>query len=356
MEAENSNLKQFTKRWALHALIYWAIKVGYYCFDYYLRIKKNGKYFIFYEDGSPLTVAKQFYDMNRYEYEWFKAILFVLMVELLRKYLYNKEKFALFIFSCFVGGTIWSLMLRGKHNLKFNEPFTFGNTFVLEIITNFALYAIIYAVSIEFITQKLYKKEVRIAKSQSELNALVSQVNPHFFFNTFNYVYGTALQEKASNTAKAIEMMTEMMRYAMSVTQEKLVPLSEELHFITNYVNLQLLRLPKNESISISINIPKANLNGMITPMLIIPLIENAFKYGISIDHKSFIKITISTSENKLTLNVENSIPPTTIHKGFGTGLSNVKERLRLLYPRSHHFSINHTEDHYRIEISFPIK
>lgn len=358
MQEQNISLKQFTKRWLIHALIYWAVTVGYYCFDYYLRIKKAGKYFIFYEDGSPLTVAKQFYNMNRYEYEWLKAILFILMVELLRKYLYDKKKFALFIFSCFASGATWSLMLKGRDHIKFNQSFTIGNTFIVDIITDFALYAIIYAVSIEFISQKLYKKEIRLAKSKSELNALIAQVNPHFFFNTFNYVYGTALQENAINTAKAIEMMTEMMRYTMSVMQEKLVPLVDELHFITNYINLQLLRLPKNKNIEIEFNFPKqTEIRGLITPMLIIPLVENAFKYGISIDHKSFVKINITIVENQLNLHIENSVPiKTEIEAGLGTGLKNVKERLKLLYPRNHHFSNHQTENDYRIEISYPIQ
>lgn len=350
-------IKIFLKQWLPHAFVYWLVTTGYVCSIYYLSLLRNGNY-LWHEDGSPTSVWDRFYEMNRYQYVFFWALLFTLLVELLRSRFYSQRKFPLFVVATAIVGILWSLIHAIYSNIKFNTDLTFGNIFNVERIVNFLAYAIIYAVAREFITQKLYRREVRLAKSESELSALKAQVNPHFFFNTFNYVYGTALQEKAFKTAKAIEMMTEMMRYTMSVMQDKLTPLTYELRFIQNYVDLQLLRLPDRSNIMIKVNLPNGDqANGMIAPMLIIPFVENAFRYAIRIEEDCFIDLKVYREVDQLRVEIKNSIPANeSTEESLGTGINNVRERLKLLYPKSHYFNISQTDKIYQVEIKIPIE
>ncbi|MES2417395.1 MAG: histidine kinase [Bacteroidota bacterium] len=347
----------FFRQWLMHAFFYWAATVGYECFIYYLKLLKHGNY-LWHQDGSPTTVWDRFYEMNRYQYNWLWALFFTFGVELLRAKLYSQKKFSMFVFSTIATGIIWSLVKAGYANLKFKQALELTNIFNVDTIVNFVAYAIIYAVVREFVAQKLYKKEIRLVKSESEISALKAQVNPHFFFNTFNYVYGTALHENALKTAKAIEMMTEMMRYTMSIMQDDLVSLAHELRFVKNYVELQLLRLPERPNISIDIDLPDENkATGMIVPMLIVPLLENAFKYAISIEENCFIKFGIELKDSQLQLKIENSIPVHQISReGLGTGINNVRRRLKLLYPKRHLFEIRERPGLYQVQINVPLE
>lgn len=167
-----------------------------------------------------------------------------------------------------------------------------------------------------------------------ELAYLKSQVNPHFLFNTLNSLYALALVEKAVVTADGVAKMGTLMRYSLHDSQAEKISLNKEIHYIENYIELQKLRISEavKPNIEVVIDIDENN-NQKIAPMLLMPFIENAFKYGISSSNKNAISIKISLAGNLLELVVSNLIHKIKMLDESGIGLKNVENRLQLIYP-----------------------
>ena len=224
-----------------------------------------------------------------------------------------------------------------------------------EIIPFFLIFAA-YAFTYGFIRNSLYesnhRKELQLQQTNNELKALKAQLNPHFFFNSLNYVYGTALAENAPRTAKAAATLSDMMRYTISGMRENFVPVSEEIEFINNYLFLQRERIPQIENIRIETSIRTDNGDQKIAPLLLLPFIENAFKYGISIDYPCFIELDISVNGDGLTMKLSNQIiREHTVVQGNNTGIANTRRRLELLYHNNFSLSISETDDTYTVNL-----
>ena len=171
-------------------------------------------------------------------------------------------------------------------------------------------------------------------KLETELKFLKTQIHPHFFFNTLNNLYSLVLK-KSDSAPDVVLMLSELMRYVLYESNTPKVSLSNELKHISNYINLEKLRLPTDSEIRFAVN---GNTNAItIEPMLLIPVVENCFKHvSPSSNNTSWIIIEISIAEGYLTLTTENSIEPekAAAEKGpHGVGMKNVKRRLELLYP-----------------------
>ena len=341
----------FMGRWLVHALVLWAATTAYILLYYYLRIWENGGYYIFYEDGTPLTLWDKFYDLNVYNYFWAYVLLFTLFVELLRQWGYERRGFIIFLLGTIVAAGVFIVLISAKVDAVYRKDWEIRNYMVPGMML--VGYAVAYIVLREFIRQRLYRKDVRLARSEAQLQSLQAQINPHFFFNTFNYIYGTALREKAPQTAKAMEMMSAMMRYSMSVIEENEVPLSEELTFIGHYIELQKIRIAQIDAVRIDVTLPELqDQTLLIPPMLFIPLIENAFKYGISIDWPSFVTIVVQVQGKELTASIENSLhAQAEVDPGMGSGLENMTRRLQLLYPHRHTFKVIRSDHTFSVHL-----
>lgn len=193
-------------------------------------------------------------------------------------------------------------------------------------------------------TDKQLRELLEKEKISSELSFLKAQINPHFFFNTLNNIYAlTHVDVEASR--KALHKLSRMMRYLLYETQQGSTPLSKELSFISDYIELMRLRLSDNVKISFEKSGLQEEL--MLAPMLFLPYIENAFKHGISMLSPSEIRITMKMNGPVLEMMVENSIfkeqhPLPDVYGGIG--LTNTKRRLDLLYPGKYTFSAAKTE------------
>lgn len=179
----------------------------------------------------------------------------------------------------------------------------------------------------------------------SELSFLKAQINPHFFFNTLNNIYALTHVD-VENSRKALHKLSRMMRYLLYDTQAGITPLSKEVSFIVDYLELMKLRL--NDTTKVSFDGPLLRKDINIAPMLFLPYIENAFKHGVSAVEPSEIRIELSQEEHVLELKVTNSIfneGAEIVDSYGGIGLSNTKRRLDLLYPGKHTFSALKTED-----------
>lgn len=179
----------------------------------------------------------------------------------------------------------------------------------------------------------------------SELSFLKAQINPHFFFNTLNNIYALTHVD-VEKSRNALHKLSRMMRYLLYDTQAGSTPLSKEVSFIVDYIELMKLRL--NDTTKVTFEGPLINNDIQIAPMLFLPYIENAFKHGVSSTSSSVISIELSMEEDTLEMKVRNSIfnENAEIADNYGgIGLTNTKRRLDLLYPGKHTFLAGKTED-----------
>lgn len=197
---------------------------------------------------------------------------------------------------------------------------------------------------------RLRSAEKALTLSKADLQFLRSQINPHFLFNVLNTLYGTALREKAKDTAGGIQKLGDMMRFMLRDNHLDFIPMSSEIAYLNNYISLQKLRIQVAENIAIETNINEDNYGHLIAPMLLIPFVENAFKHGINPLEKSWIKINLSCDKQQIYFEVRNSIFPTTDNDPeedySGIGLQNVRERLNLFYKGKHQLNYGvHNEE-----------
>ena len=192
----------------------------------------------------------------------------------------------------------------------------------------------------------------KIQVQSSELSFLKSQINPHFLFNSLNTVYGLALEEQSPKTAEGVQKLSEMMRFMLQENKTDKIPLEREIKYIHDYIDFQRLRISEKENISLDINIPEG-CEGQIAPMLLIPMIENAFKHGISMQEPSWIKVNLTYHKNEVQLTVKNSMHPKDNHKAdeSGIGLGNVSKRLGIIYPQKHLFKLFENESSFEANV-----
>jgi two-component system LytT family sensor kinase len=187
--------------------------------------------------------------------------------------------------------------------------------------------------------------EKALVKSKADLQFLRSQINPHFLFNVLNTLYGTALQENAELTAGGIQKLGDMMRFMLHENNLDFIRMNREVEYLKNYISLQRLRTQSSSEIIIEDNIIEHNCHHKIAPMLLIPLVENAFKHGISLKEKSWIKINLDCNEKNILFEVRNSMHSRQDNdrekERSGIGFKNVLERLKLIYPGKHQISVN---------------
>ncbi|MFT3747307.1 MAG: histidine kinase [Agriterribacter sp.] len=214
---------------------------------------------------------------------------------------------------------------------------------------------LLYALQKEKLSEMLNLQK-DLGKTAADLQFLRSQINPHFLFNALNTIYGTALQESADRTAEGVQKLGDMMRFMLEENQQDKIPLRKELTYLTNYIELQKLRTQISPDIDISFTSKTEQCHHEIAPMLLIPFIENAFKHGISLQEKSWIRINISCDTEHLYFDVYNSVhsrKETDPEKNrSGIGLENVKQRLSLLYPHQHELQIRSTATEYFIHLT----
>lgn len=194
------------------------------------------------------------------------------------------------------------------------------------------------------------RKETENEKLNTELSFLKSQINPHFFFNTLNNIYSLAVV-RSEKTAPAIMKLSAIMRYILTETQRDFVPLSNEVDFINNFIDLQKVRLTEKVILHFSTEGSVDNL--LVAPLLFIPFVENAFKYGVSTKESSSINIEIKTKGNAIYFTAVNYIVPTenNLMDNTGIGINNVKRRLELMYPGKHSLITSQKDNYYIVQL-----
>lgn len=184
---------------------------------------------------------------------------------------------------------------------------------------------------------------------KAELSYFKAQINPHFLFNTLNSIYSLAIQ-KADNTPEAVVKLSGMMRYVISDADNDYVALEKEIGYITDYIELQKIRF--GETVLIDFQPCEPIAGKVIAPLILIPFIENAFKYGINPAAKSSIGIRIDLESAALHLRVTNQkVAPAEPSNSGGLGILNARKRLSLLYPEKHRLVIQDGESDYIVDL-----
>jgi len=179
--------------------------------------------------------------------------------------------------------------------------------------------------------------QLQTERIEAELLHLKSQVNPHFLFNTLNNLYGLAL-EKSDQAPDVILKLSDMLRYTIYQGAKDLVPLTDEIAYLQNYIELQKIRSAREGRISFTHTTD--NTATMIAPLLLIILLENAFKHGFEkLIEDKFIELQLGVEEGKLTFTIKNNfspVPHPREREEKGIGLKNLAKRLELIYPECH--------------------
>jgi len=191
-------------------------------------------------------------------------------------------------------------------------------------------------------------QELREKTMMTELNALKAQINPHFLFNTLNNIYGM----NQINSEKGSEMILELsdvMRYHLEFSKEGEVRIEDEIQLLQSYIKLERLRL--RDTCDVQIDIEEVDKGLMISPLLFLPFVENAFKHGTHPTKACFVHIQLKTISDKLHFSVKNSMFENRKVVKTNIGLQNTKRRLELLFPNRHQLDIMKNEGHHLVEL-----
>jgi two-component system LytT family sensor kinase len=208
--------------------------------------------------------------------------------------------------------------------------------------------------SLDWYEQQRILQKIIVEKLHAEVNFLRSQVNPHFLFNVLNNLYALTLK-KSDLAPDVVLKLSEMMEYMLYESDDSRVLLQKEIGYLNTYLELEKLRFGDHSDIVLNVT---GDVNGqVIAPLLLLPLVENAMKHGVSKQNgNAWLHGDLYVSKSSVKLNIENSKPyiagPT--GKG-GIGLDNLRKRLELLYPLKHTFRTEDRGNSYlvNLEIEF---
>lgn len=197
-------------------------------------------------------------------------------------------------------------------------------------------------------------KEVERARTEAELSYLKAQINPHFLFNTLNSIYSLAIV-RSENTPAAVQKLSDMMRYVTTEAHNESVPLNKEIAYVANYVDLQRIRLGNTVEVQFEVN-GDAGIK-KIAPLVLIPFVENAFKYGVNPEEESYVQIRITISGNTLTMKVRNRIVRIDYLDEYksGHGMSNASQRLSSSYAGRHKLQAKRENDEFKVDLEIEL-
>ncbi|MGI4749852.1 MAG: sensor histidine kinase [Janthinobacterium lividum] len=193
------------------------------------------------------------------------------------------------------------------------------------------LSAAVYS-SFDALHKEQENKSLREAKTQAELAFLKTQINPHFLYNTLNYIYSLAYPV-SDKLADAVIKLSQMMRYMLteSASAGGTVDLQKEVDYIENYISIYQLRFEEGFYVDFK---AEKNLTGKrVAALMLIPFVENAFKHGVVNDPARPIRINLKLTGNRLDFTVSNKINQSQKDHSTGVGLVNIRRRLELIYP-----------------------
>ncbi len=183
-------------------------------------------------------------------------------------------------------------------------------------------------------------------KKAAEVQALKTQINPHFIFNSLNNIYSLVYQ-KSDKALPAIEELSQLLRYSTKDLEKDYITIDKEITYIESLIGLEKLRIKNPEFITFEKNIQ--NPKSEISPMVLVPFVENAFKHG-DFNRKGF-DLKIDDSKGDLHFYLQNFKTDKQKDVTSGIGIENVRKRLEILYPKKHTLNIQESEIEFIVDL-----
>jgi uncharacterized membrane-anchored protein YhcB (DUF1043 family) len=192
-------------------------------------------------------------------------------------------------------------------------------------------------------------------KAEAQLQLLKAQVHPHFLFNTLNNIYAHT-QGLAPVASQLVMGLSDMLRFMLYECNQPLVPLSKELTMIRDYIGLEKIRY--DDQFDIHLDLPADTGNLHITPLILLPLVENCFKHGTSnMLEQPWLNLQIQLQGNTMEMRLMNGKTKEVKQQGnYGIGIQNVRKRLELLYPDKHLLKIMNEEEVFVVTLSLQLE
>src|SRR4030095_11094011 len=276
-----------------------------------------------------------------------------------------KRRYALFV-SAIIVVIAFSAWLRAlvalQMNLHFFKPtqITEFATLYLNSIVNISLWVLLVTIGKMLIDRMQTQQQVELLEKErvkNELNYLKAQINPHALFNSLNTIYGHI--DKSNQAARNILLQfSELLRYQLYDCAAEKVSVEKEMEYVKNYVAFQRLRKDEKLVVSLDIGIIQPGLK--IAPLLLVVLIENAFKFASNFsDKENKILIKIFTKDNDLYCSIFNTKElqqACAANASNGIGIANLKRRLELLHPEKYKLTTNIGNEFYETNLILDLK
>ncbi len=220
------------------------------------------------------------------------------------------------------------------------------------ILVNFMFIPIPVFAGLWLFEQWRWLKTLQADKGKAELALLKSQINPHFFFNTLNNLYGLVV-EKSEQAPEVVLKLSDMMRYTIYEGKEDVVLLKDEISYLENYIELHKIRYQKKVEILFTHDVREGL---KVAPLLFIILLENAFKHGVEkMSDNAFIHLRMQSQEKQLFFTIENSFDKSASNLNNGIGLENLKKRLDYLYPNKYELIVEEKDSIYKVRLNLEL-
>lgn len=238
-------------------------------------------------------------------------------------------------------------------------PFTLNDVFHhLGMFASFVMFVLSWAassgirLSMEWKKADERRKESENARLNAELLQLKSQLNPHFLFNTLNGIYTLTLAKNEA-APDAVMKLSHLLRYVMAEANADMVPLEHDLEHLRHFIDLHQMRLTAQTPVHFNV---EGNPAGQfIAPLLLLPFVENAFKFGSSARELSPIDIAVKITAQQLFFSCRNHIR-NQVDDSTGIGISNTRRRLELLYPGHYQLDISTQKEVFLVQLSIDFK
>jgi sensor histidine kinase YesM len=202
----------------------------------------------------------------------------------------------------------------------------------------------------KYFTEKQLRLQLENEKLQAEMMLLKSQISPHFLFNALNNIYALTVI-KSDNAPKMLATLADILRYFLYEGSKKQTSLTSEIEIINKYIQIQKYRQIEGMD-NITFNVSNDNSVEQVPPLLLITLIENAFKHGDIIESKNgFVTIDLKTNQNKIEFSIANSFQFKSNNQGIG--LNNLESQLKNLFGNEYELKIENSNSIYKVSLSF---
>ncbi len=236
------------------------------------------------------------------------------------------------------------------------EEETFFSQFVTNSFVHFVIISLAlgYGFTKSWIVNEKKRQELAREKLSAELNFLKTQLSPHFLFNVLNMAYSSASRTGDERTADIIEKLSGLMRYIIYESNVEKIDVEKEIEYIRNYIRLQKMRFSDDIPVKVNFEI-SGNYTGLkIAPLILIPFIENAFKYGVKLEKESKIDILFTIQNEELEFIARNPVyknSQSIKNNNSGIGIKNTRKRLEIMYPDKHKLSINESDGLFTVKL-----